>query len=150
MKNEKESIVKLDWIDSIKGFAILGIVAFHFHGVYFNWILASDYMKSMYSSFSFDLFFRFIFSLGYLGVGLFLTASGFGLTYSLLKKGKIVSWKDWFKKRALAILPVYWSLLFIMSLIPLAFNQAAKISFLDFFYRTFSECIYCFLNTTAQ
>jgi peptidoglycan/LPS O-acetylase OafA/YrhL len=51
------------------------------------------------------------------GVGVFILFSGFGLTYSLVKGGGPRGWTDWYKRRFLRLLPVYWfaHLLFAVS-----------------------------------
>ncbi len=42
------------------------------------------------------------------GVQLFLIASGFGLTWSVLKRGRQLDSADFFRKRVLRILPLWW------------------------------------------
>jgi len=85
LKSEKEagkgSPNVLYLLDFCKGFAISCIILFH-------------YNQSL--------------SVGWQGVHVFVALSGFGLTYSCLKKSKKVSWKSWYFKRLRKILPTYW------------------------------------------
>ena len=52
------------------------------------------------------------------GVGVFILFSGFGLTYSLAKRGGVgVSWANWYKHRFMRLFPTYWlaHLVFLVS-----------------------------------
>lgn len=70
----------LSLIDFCKGLAISWVFLFHYRPEWFGWQ----------------------------GVHIFIVLSGFGLTYSCLKKTGIISWKQWYLKRAERILPTYW------------------------------------------
>lgn len=72
----------LSLLDFCKGLAIILVVLFHYSKTWFGWQ----------------------------GVHLFIVLSGFGLTYSCLKKNETISWKHWYIRRAERILPVYWLL----------------------------------------
>ena len=55
---------------------------------------------------------------GPLGVGVFILFSGFGLTYSLVKRGGFeTSWAIWYRRRLTRLFPVYWlaHLVFLVS-----------------------------------
>jgi len=71
----------LSLIDFCKGLAIAAIFLFHFDS---RWWF------------------------GWQGVHIFLVLSGFGLTYSCLKKGGNIAWKQWYLKRFERIFPTYW------------------------------------------
>jgi peptidoglycan/LPS O-acetylase OafA/YrhL len=49
-----------------------------------------------------------LFQQGAQGVAVFLLFSGFGLTYSLVKKGGEPSWKKWYGNRLIRVFPLYW------------------------------------------
>lgn len=69
------------------------------------------------------LFERIFYIFGHYGVSLFLVASGFGLTFSLLKKEKI-NWKQWYVNHLLKLFLLFWiSYLFYIFL----FNWGYKI-----------------------
>ncbi|MBE9178830.1 acyltransferase [Oculatella sp. LEGE 06141] len=70
----------LTLLDCCKGLAILWIFLIHCKGGWFGWQ----------------------------GVHLFIVLSGFGLTYSCLKRQQTVDWKQWYIKRATRLLPTYW------------------------------------------
>ncbi len=70
----------LSLIDFCKGLAIAWIVLYHYKQGWFGWQ----------------------------GVHVFIVLSGFGLTYSCLKKSDNISWKQWYLKRFERILPTYW------------------------------------------
>jgi peptidoglycan/LPS O-acetylase OafA/YrhL len=46
--------------------------------------------------------------LGWQGVHIFIVLSGFGLTYSLLKRKQNFAWSTWYVKRFERLIPVYW------------------------------------------
>jgi peptidoglycan/LPS O-acetylase OafA/YrhL len=111
------------WLDGIKGISILWIVFFHFfcaYNVRYPWVLDSTYFRKFTevcapSSVLQQLLcwvqsvFVGVSQLGFHAVGVFLVASGFGLTYSLAKTGSPRNgWFAWFRKRLLRLLPMYW------------------------------------------
>jgi peptidoglycan/LPS O-acetylase OafA/YrhL len=113
------------WLDCIRGMAILWIVYFHFFCAYNNntrypWVLSRDFFPEFLAncapaSFLYGLdcigqsLYVALVQLGFHCVGVFLVASGFGLTYSLAKTGNPVGgWTDWYKKRVLRLFPMYW------------------------------------------
>jgi peptidoglycan/LPS O-acetylase OafA/YrhL len=70
----------LDLLDFCKGLAIIWVFLIHYQKNWFGWQ----------------------------GVHIFIVLSGFGLTYSCLKKNQPIVWSQWFLKRAEKILPSYW------------------------------------------
>jgi peptidoglycan/LPS O-acetylase OafA/YrhL len=51
-------------------------------------------------------------------VGVFILFSGFGLTYSLVKRGRFeASWAEWYRRRFMRLFPLYWlaHLVFLVS-----------------------------------
>lgn len=70
----------LSLLDFCKGIAIVLVFLFHYNKTWFGWQ----------------------------GVHLFIVLSGFGLTYSCLKKNETILWKHWYIRRAERILPAYW------------------------------------------
>jgi peptidoglycan/LPS O-acetylase OafA/YrhL len=109
----------------IKAVAITGIFSYHMYERRFGWGSVSkrfqegilenlfgnahtviDYLKGIA-----ELFFSF----GSIGVELFIMASGFGLYLSYKKKNH--TWKNFYVRRMLRILPLYWiSLILIFSM----------------------------------
>ncbi|NEQ28376.1 MAG: acyltransferase family protein, partial [Microcoleus sp. SIO2G3] len=70
----------LGLLDFCKGLAIVWIVLIHWRPEWFGWQ----------------------------GVHVFIVLSGFGLTYSSLKRDSDISWKKWYVKRFRKVLPPYW------------------------------------------
>lgn len=89
-----------EYRSAIMGFAIIWVVLYHFQ------------MQG-------PLFVPFRF--GFTGVDLFMFASGLGLYFSMLKNDNI---KDFYKKRLLRILPIYYVLGFIYELLKGDFDCA--------------------------
>lgn len=118
----------LDWLDPLKGLAIAGIVLYHvtlllygippFDHVKETWLPLAERLaqlsplpnESLAASLLTNAF-RYSGWLGYQGVSLFLTLSGFGLTYSLARRSAQaeINLGEYFKRRALRLLPVYWA-----------------------------------------
>src|SRR3989339_881142 len=95
---------KIFFVDLAKTLGIILIVFTHlnqnFH--FFN-ALYLTYQKK-------ELFFvleRMAYVAGHVGVSLFIVASGFGLTYSLLNKTN-PNWKKWLIKKIIRIYPLFW------------------------------------------
>jgi peptidoglycan/LPS O-acetylase OafA/YrhL len=70
----------LDLLDFCKGLAIIWIVLIHWRPEWFGWQ----------------------------GVHVFIVLSGFGLSYSCLKKKSSIKWSQWYFKRFRKTLPAYW------------------------------------------
>ncbi|HYK63399.1 MAG TPA: acyltransferase family protein, partial [Patescibacteria group bacterium] len=115
----------LQWIDALKGIALLWIVTNHV----IERIFGSEYLGN--PSFSWPPLaqriaqlaplgghswvdvpvnvIRYVGWTGDTGVGLFLIVSGFGLTYALARAGVArLDVADFYKRRALRIVPLWW------------------------------------------
>jgi peptidoglycan/LPS O-acetylase OafA/YrhL len=120
------------WLDGIKGISILWIVFFHFFSAYntrYPWALSPGYLpKFMEACAPASILqqgicwgksvFVAVTELGFHAVGVFLVASGFGLTYSLGKTGGPRSgWLAWYRRRLVRLFPMYWiaHLLYLVS-----------------------------------
>ncbi|MEI6148178.1 MAG: acyltransferase [bacterium] len=130
---------RFGWLDTMKGLAILWIVLFHFCDTNpivgrYPWILGPSYVTKLLakcSSFApFETFtyltkglFVGVVQLGFHGVGIFLIASGFGLSYSLAKSGgPSKGWLAWYGKRFLRLFPLYWVAHLIYLISPFIFR----------------------------
>ena len=116
-------------LDSVKGIAILLIVAFHVSALPLNILPQSSVYSRLVlpkrtPSVS-DLIAPFldlndlilglpgiVSSLGYQGAHVFIIASGLGLTLSFLKKG--IQLRQWYLRRAQRVLPTYWLSLIVL------------------------------------
>lgn len=120
-----QSTNRFEWLDAIKGIAILWIVLFHFCGMNkvfrsYPWVLGQSYAEKLLAQIeSLSLvhaalhlirgMFVAVIELGFHGVGVFLIASGFGLSYSIAKSGGATEgWMSWFGKRFVRLYPMYW------------------------------------------
>lgn len=114
------NVRRLDWIDGIKGLAILGILLNHFvesFGAFpwfsypsYNWPGLSERLSTILpggSNIAVQSI-KFLGWLGDMGPGVFIMVSGFSLALSsLLKNEKEISVGSYFKKRLLRIMPLY-------------------------------------------
>jgi len=119
---EKPATVRLDWLDGMKGIAILWIVYFHaFMCLDVPGPLSTDDYFGEYSQrceltgfwselrCAFEALFVAVSRLGFHPVPVFLVLSGFGLAYSLAKTGEPTGgWIGWYKSRLLRLFPMYW------------------------------------------
>jgi peptidoglycan/LPS O-acetylase OafA/YrhL len=119
---------RLDWVEPIKGIAILGVVLYHivlllygvppFDHIKETWLPLSERLAqlaplpndSVIAALLTNVM-RYTGWLGYQGVGLFLVLSGFGLTWSMMQRppGSELNLGDYFARRVGRILPVYWA-----------------------------------------
>lgn len=115
---------RLTWFDSIRGLAILWIAIFHFFMAYdasrHPWPLGIASFPAFMAGCAPASFLETvgcvlngvlaaIFERGSQGVAVFVVASGFGLTYSLVRKGLPAGgWGQWYWKRLLRLYPLYW------------------------------------------
>jgi peptidoglycan/LPS O-acetylase OafA/YrhL len=127
---------RLFWLDVMKGFSILWIVIFHFFGAYdpgrYPWPVGLStlfpfarehgggsilgYVGCMLEGLVAGFFQR-----GPQAVGVFIVLSGFGLTYSLTKKGHPEGgWNVWYRRRLVRLFPMYWVAHLIALFAPLA------------------------------
>jgi peptidoglycan/LPS O-acetylase OafA/YrhL len=117
----------LDWIEPIKGLAIVWIIAYHIALLIYG-IPPFDHPKDWWPELNvrlaqmrplagfglgavIDNVARYVSWLGYQGVHLFLVLSGFGLTWSLVRRSPFAH-SDWFafyRRRLGRIFPTYWA-----------------------------------------
>lgn len=94
-------------LDAIKTVAILFVVAFHFFPGQLGWhmrVMPPGWFEQFWSQPSPDIL-HFFESYLYLGVNLFVIASGFGLYLSHLKAGRAMKMKEFFVKRVWRLMP---------------------------------------------
>jgi peptidoglycan/LPS O-acetylase OafA/YrhL len=126
LKSSAPKAARLTWFDSLRGISILWIAIFHFFMAYdagrHPWILGLFSFPAFLegcapSPASFlgtvgcvlDGLLAAIFERGSQAVAVFVVASGFGLTYSLVKKGMPPGgWGRWYRRRVLRLFPLYW------------------------------------------
>src|SRR6266851_7837074 len=115
---------RIEWLDGIKGIAILWIVFFHFFDRYNNdrypWLLHSGYLSKFFAICApsttvekFECALKSVIvgfaDLAFHGVGVFIVLSGFCLTYSLARSGYPKGgWRGWYGARLLRLYPMYW------------------------------------------
>jgi peptidoglycan/LPS O-acetylase OafA/YrhL len=103
-------------VDVIKTVAITMVMSFHFFGQLAGWHIqgvSGEWLFSYFARYDPDRVIRFIESHFYLGVNLFVIASGFGLYYSQLMQGKAFEWRSFLTRRLVALFPAAaYSLLF--------------------------------------
>lgn len=68
---------------------------------------------------------------GWQGVHVFIILSGFGLTYSCLKRGAGLSWQYWYSKRLRRLLPAYWLVVGLGYLLMVGLHLSEGYSFVD-------------------
>ncbi|MHC1729136.1 MAG: acyltransferase family protein [Syntrophobacteraceae bacterium] len=126
------STARFQWVDSVRGMAIIWITFFHCFLAYdggFPWPVsissfpafleqcAPDSPLGIFSC-TVEGMIAGLFQRGAQGVGVFILFSGFGLTYSLVKRGgKEPAWGNWYRHRLFRLLPIYWlaHLVFLVS-----------------------------------
>ena len=102
---QREASSRLHGLDALRAFAILGVLAFHYHR---NW----DHPKWMENV---------LFKFGWSGVDLFFVLSGFLISSQLfqeLTSTSKISFKSFYLKRSFRILPNYWFVLGLYFLFP--------------------------------
>jgi peptidoglycan/LPS O-acetylase OafA/YrhL len=113
---------RLDWLDGVKGIAILWIVFFHFFTFYDHgrtpWPLHPGYLAAYEARCAPDgsralcLAGALLSATGQTGfhaVSVFLVLSGFGLSYSLARPGRPrPAWSQWYRSRLVRLFPMYW------------------------------------------
>ncbi len=116
---------RLQWIDAVKGIAILWIVFFHFFKEYSEGRFPIPWRPLYFATFlhqcgpsspvaTFACIGRAILvavaMVGFHAVGVFLVMSGFVLTYSIAGTGNPEhGWRGWYRSRVLRLFPVYWT-----------------------------------------
>lgn len=124
---------RFQWLDGVRGIAVIWIAFFHCFLSYNNGRLPSPITFGSFPGFveqcgngstlgkfscAVEGIISAIIQRGSQGVGVFLLFSGFGLTYSLVKRGGVgMSWADWYRRRFMRIFPAYWlaHLVFLVS-----------------------------------
>ena len=115
---------RLDWLDGTKGIAILWIAFFHFFIAYNGgrrpWLLDPGYFAAYEKICAPESLgsralclgsavLTAAVQMGFHGVAVFLVLSGFGLSYSLARRGRPpVAWAGWYRSRLVRLLPMYW------------------------------------------
>jgi peptidoglycan/LPS O-acetylase OafA/YrhL len=94
--NAQERSNRLQWIDQIKGVAIIAIVLFHFFQNYpdqFSVVAALNHNGA---------------KLGYAAVDIFFVMAGFNISFVMASRLDRTRWKDWLKKRLSRLYPAYF------------------------------------------
>ncbi len=133
LKTKNASAGRFQWLDSVKGLAVIWIALFHCLLSYgsgslpwpitfgsFSGFVQQCAQRSIFGNFSCAVagIIAAIIQRGPQAVGVFILFSGFGLTYSLAKRGGFeTSWATWYRRRLTRLFPVYWlaHLVFLVS-----------------------------------
>ena len=129
-------VVRLTWLDSMKGISILWIAFFHFYTTYTNQRYPDPLGPQYFSKFLEQCapsastvwclghgFWVAVWSVGFHAVAVFLVLSGFGLAYSLAKTGNPEDgWTGWYRGRLLRLFPMYWLAHFVYLVSPFVFR----------------------------
>jgi len=133
LKTENAPAARFQWLDSVKGMAVIWIALYHcllaYGGVNLPWpvtfgsfpgFVQQCAQGSAFGNFScaVEAIVAAIIQRGPQAVGVFILFSGFGLTYSLAKSGgPKTSWAIWYRRRLTRLFPVYWlaHLVFLVS-----------------------------------
>jgi peptidoglycan/LPS O-acetylase OafA/YrhL len=125
------------WLDGIKGVSILWIVFFHFFSTFDSgipWVFDPKFFPSVVAACSQGSIltalgvigkslFVAVTNLAFHAVGVFLVASGFGLTYSLAKTGgPKEGWGKWYLQRVVRLFPMYWVAHLVFLISPFVFR----------------------------
>lgn len=141
---------RFQWIDSVRGMAIVWIAFFHCfiaYGPNYPWPITLGSLPAFVDQCLPGALFGKIgcyiegliagtMERGAQGVGVFILFSGFGLTYSLVKRGQgKISWGRWYFHRFIRLFPIYWlaHLVFLVSPFqyrPVPFDYRFILSFL--------------------
>ncbi|MDR3556780.1 MAG: acyltransferase [Syntrophobacteraceae bacterium] len=116
--------VRFQWLDSVKGLAVLWIALYHCLLAYGSgqipWPITigsfGDYMRPAAKLSTLVKLghaaagiMAAIIQRGPQAVGVFILFSGFGLTYALVKRGPSrAPWTTWYRRRLTRLFPVYW------------------------------------------
>ena len=133
LKTRNFSTGRFQWLDSVKGLAVIWIALFHCLLCYggeslpwpitfgsFSGFVQQCAQRSAFGNFScaVETIIAAIMQRGPQAVGVFILFSGFGLAYSLAKQGGLkTSWALWYRRRLTRLFPVYWlaHLVFLVS-----------------------------------
>ncbi len=100
---------RLEWIDGVKGLAILWIVFFH---TFKEWDVGDA--GAVWAAVSWTI------RLAYHAVGVFFVMSGIGLALSLARGRLKNGWLGWYRSRLLRLFPMYWLAHVVIAISPLA------------------------------
>ncbi|QLE57019.1 acyltransferase [Nostoc sp. TCL26-01] len=117
--NNKINATRFNWIDQIKGLAILSIVLFHFFQNYLDRLPIIIVLDRNFAK------------IGYAAVDIFFVMAGLNTSYALISKfGKDgieqmnINWKSWLQKRLSRIYPAYLLAVIITCLLYLLFQYS--------------------------
>lgn len=102
------SKIRLDGLDAIKAIAIILVVGFHYFGQLTGWhmnLTNSQWLFGYFQDFTWSKLLHFVESYGYVGVNLFVIASGLGLYLSHLNRGVVFNFLAFCKKRIWRLMP---------------------------------------------
>jgi peptidoglycan/LPS O-acetylase OafA/YrhL len=110
------------YFDFLKAFAITGVFAYHAYDFNYDWgsvpqRISEGILHNLFANASsladyLEGLAQLWFALGSVGIEIFLLASGFGLYLSYLRRK--TPWRQFYMKRALRILPLYWAALLLL------------------------------------
>jgi len=133
LKTENSSAGRFQWLDSVRGMAVIWIALYHCLLSYGAGSLPWPFTFGSFPGFvhqcgqgstfwncscAVEAIIAAIIQRGPQAVGVFILFSGFGLTYSLAKHGGLkTSWALWYWRRLTRLFPVYWlaHLVFLVS-----------------------------------
>ena len=133
LKTQNSSAGRFQWLDSVRGMAVIWIALYHCLLSYgsgslpwpitfgsFSGFVQQCAQGSAFGNYSCAVegIIAAIIQRGAMAVGVFILFSGFGLTYSLVKRGGFeTSWAVWYRRRLTRLFPVYWlaHLVFLVS-----------------------------------
>jgi peptidoglycan/LPS O-acetylase OafA/YrhL len=130
---------RFQWLDSVKGIAVLWIALYHcllaYGSAKIPWPITigsiGDYLRPAPQQPALErlghaaaALFAAVIQRGPQAVGVFILFSGFGLTYSLAKRGHSnPPWTTWYRRRLTRLFPVYWVAHLIFLVSPFAYIQ---------------------------
>jgi peptidoglycan/LPS O-acetylase OafA/YrhL len=100
--NSTTLFMRIHVLSFIKASAIILVLAFHFFGELSGWhihVVSADWFFAYWKNFTLASILHFAEAYFYLGVNLFVIASGCGLSWSYLHNGKSLRWKTFLQKR---------------------------------------------------
>ncbi len=140
---------RFEWLDSVKGMAVLWIALYHCLlsygskkipwpitvGSFGAYLIGAQGAAAAKLGHAAAGIIAAIIQRGPQAVGVFILFSGFGLTYSLVKRGKSREvWTAWYRRRLTRLFPVYWvaHIIFLVSPFTVLQNHIDYRFFLSF------------------